>query len=267
QIAPVFAAITAEAGEKTAPAPDYGLAPASPAPKTTQAAPVAEGVNKPIPQPPATASAPRVLLVGGGSSHDFNKWFNEADRAILSTLKPAYLEYTDNANGVAAVLKNIDVLVWSANQPIASETAKALTEHVNAGKGLVIVHPGIWYNWKNFPEWNRDIVGGGSRGHDKYGEFQVDVVDHDHPVMNGVSDKFRISDELYYSTPDPSGVPIRVLANAISPASGKTFPQVWIVQHAKARIAAITLGHDEKSHNLPEYQKLLKNAVNWASGK
>ena len=42
---------------------------------------------------------------------------------------------------------------------------------------------------------------------------------------------------------------------------------MWIVQHSKARIAAITLGHDEKSHALPEYQALLKNAVQWAAGK
>ncbi|MHA3772231.1 PVC-type heme-binding CxxCH protein [Verrucomicrobiota bacterium sgz303538] len=267
QVAPVFAAITAEGGDKAAPAPNYGLAPSAPAPKPAQAAPVAAGVNTPIPAPPATASAPRVLLVGGGSSHDFNKWFNEADRAILASLKPAYLEYTDNANGVPAVLKNIDVLVWSANQPIAAETAKALTEYVNAGKGLVIVHPGAWYNWNNFPQWNREIVGGGSRGHDKYGEFQVDVTDHDHPITSGITDKFRISDELYYSTPDPNGTPIRVLAQATSPISGKTFPQVWVVQHPKARIAAITLGHDAKAHNLPEYQALLKNAVRWVSGK
>ena len=33
-----------------------------------------------------------------------------------------------------------------------------------AGKPLILLHPGLWYNWNNFPEWNREVAGGGSRG-------------------------------------------------------------------------------------------------------
>jgi type 1 glutamine amidotransferase len=85
--------------------------------------------------------------------------------------------------------------------------------------------------------------------------------------MAGVPEQFKISDELYYSTPDPAGTPIDVLATATSPSSGKTFAQVWIVKHPKSRIVAITLGHDAKAHDLPAFKTLLKNAVNWAAGK
>ena len=69
--------------------------------------------------------------------------------------------------------------------------------------------------------------------------------------MAGLPEKFKISDELYNFIPDPQGTPIEVLAQATSPLSGKTFPQVWIVKHPKAKIVCITLGHDGAAHDLP----------------
>ena len=85
--------------------------------------------------------------------------------------------------------------------------------------------------------------------------------------MKGVPASFDITDELYNYIADPNATPIEVLATATSPKSSKTFPQVWIVKHPKARIVGLTLGHDAKAHDLPEYQALLKNAIAWAAGK
>jgi len=85
--------------------------------------------------------------------------------------------------------------------------------------------------------------------------------------MAGLPAKFKITDELYNFVPDPTATPIEVLAQTVSPKSGKTFPQVWIVKHPKSRIVCITLGHDGRAHDLPEYQTLIKNAFQWAAGK
>jgi type 1 glutamine amidotransferase len=134
------------------------------------------------------------------------------------------------------------------------------------GNGLVIVHAGAWYNWSTFPQWNRDIVGGGARSHDRYGEFEVTVKDTVHPIMAGVPPTFRIRDELYHSAPEPGGAEIIPLAEGRSPVTGKVFPVVWVVKGTgKARIACITLGHDQAAHDSAEYQTLLKNAVRWAA--
>ena len=82
-----------------------------------------------------------------------------------------------------------------------------------------------------------------------------------------VSASFKISDELYHFEADPKGTPIEVLATAYETKSGKTYPMVWIVQHPKARIVGLALGHDGKAHDLPEFKQLLRNAINWAAGK
>ena len=88
-----------------------------------------------------------------------------------------------------------------------------------------------------------------------------------HPITKDVPPAFEITDELYNYAADPAGNPIEVLAEATSPKTGKSFPQVWIVKHPKARIVGLTLGHDARAHDLPAYQTLLKNAVNWAAAK
>jgi uncharacterized protein len=42
---------------------------------------------------------------------------------------------------------------------------------------------------------------------------------------------------------------------------------IWTVKHPKTRIAGITLGHDGRAHNLPEFQRLLKNAIDWCMAR
>ena len=221
-----------------------------------------------VPQPPATkpANGPRVLIVGGGSSHDFVKFFGGTDKATLASVC-GWVDFTQNANGVPAILDRVDVLVWSANQPVSSATTKALLDFANRGGAIVAHHPGTWYAWKNFPEWNLQIVGGGTRGHDALGAYTVKITNAAHPITKGVPASFEITDELYNYNADPAGNAIEVLAEATSPKTGKTFPQVFIVKHPKARIVGITLGHDARAHDLPAYQALLKNAVQWAAGK
>jgi type 1 glutamine amidotransferase len=118
---------------------------------------------------------------------------------------------------------------------------EAIAAHAAAGKGLVLLHPGLWYNWANWPAYNRELAGGGSRGHDAYGEFEVMASGVKHPLMQGVPENFKLSDELYYYEADPAGTPIQVLATARSKSKNKDFPQVFVVNHPKARIAGVTM--------------------------
>ena len=251
-VAPTFVAITAEIGEPSA--------------QSGEVKNIAS--EKPAAEPFAWGPGIHVLLVGGGSSHDFNKWFNLADRAIVTASGKASANYTDKMGRVAEGLKNADVLGWSSNQPIDDAAARrAIFDFVEAGKGLLLMHPGLWYNWKDWPEYNRVLAGGGARSHDKYGEFEITVTQPNHPIMKGVPSKFTISDELYHSEIDPQGTAIEVLATAYEVKSGKTFPSIWIVKHPKARIVCIAPGHDGKAHELPAYQTILQNSVTWAAGK
>ena len=253
-VAPTFVAITAETGE----AGEAAVKPAvSETSKTVVATPSFQW-----------AGGIRTLIVGGGSSHDFGKWFQAADSATLSEGGKASVNYTDQPNAILATLKELDVLYLSNNQPLP-ETAlrKGIFDFAASGKGLLLVHAALWYSWKDWPEYNRTLVSGGARGHDRFGEFEVTIDDPSHPVTAGVPRTFRISDELYHFERDEQGPPIQILATGKNLTTGKSYPVAWITKHAKARIVCISLGHDDKAHFNPAYKALLRNSMIWSAGK
>ena len=125
----------------------------------------------------------------------------------------------------------------------------------------------LWRNWRDWPEYNRILVGGGATSHDSYGEFEVTVTAPDHRLMAGVPHTCRLKDELYHFVPDTNGAPRQVLAEGRNLATGKTWPLVWVTEHPKAKIVCCTLGHDAASHDLPAYQTILRNSLAWMAEK
>lgn len=217
---------------------------------------------------PEKKKAIRVLLVGGGSSHDFDRWYKQEDVATLQKDGFASVEYTSDPTTILSKLAGIDVLYLANNQPISDDaTRKAIFAFVDSGKGLVLAHPALWYNWNDWPEYNQKLVGGGSKGHNKYGPFDVTLTNTKHPVTKGVPATFGLKDELYYYIAAPSATPIEVLATAKAADSDKVFPSIFIVKYPKGKIVGIALGHDAESHTIEPYKTMLRNAVKWAAGK
>lgn len=210
----------------------------------------------------------RTLIVGGGSSHDFDKWYKEVDSRTLEKDSLASVLYTSDISTILGQLQSIDVLFLTNNQPMKDpELRKAIFAFVESGKGLILAHPALWYNWKDWPEYNLQLAGGGSNGHDKYGPFEVKVLDSKHPVTKGLDKTFTLKDERYYYKADAKGPGITVLANSSVAGSSDIFPSVFIVNNKKSRIVGIALGHDAESHDLPVYQALIRNAVKWVAHK
>ncbi|MEZ0277158.1 MAG: ThuA domain-containing protein, partial [Roseimicrobium sp.] len=215
-----------------------------------------------------------VLIIGGGSSHNFIKFFGEVDSATLKTAGFT-VHYTEDRDQAAAELANADVALISVNRQFFDSPTyrKALFDRVAAGKGVVMLHPGTWYAYPRWPELNAQIVGGGSKGHDKLGPYTVSVLKKDHPIMKGVPATFDVVDELYYMNAKPEEIPagtaaIEVLAET-SPSQkfGKPHPSVWITKNDKTRIVGIALGHDERTHGDAAFKSILVNAVKWCAGK
>ena len=140
------------------------------------------------PQTSSAANEPakKILIVGGGDSHDFDRWFNEEDTA---TLEAAGFDvaYTDDPSTVASRLKDIDLLYLSNNQPMTDPLLREfIFDYADTGNPLLLVHPALWYNWEDWPEYNRELAGGGSRSHGPYGAFDITVTNTNHPLVNGL---------------------------------------------------------------------------------
>lgn len=204
-----------------------------------------------------------ILIVGGGEHHDFDRWFDREDREILSETG-AEVRYTDNPDEILPELSSLDILYLSNNQPLPEpELRSRIFDFVESGKGLLLVHPAIWYNWEDWPEYNRDLVGGGSHSHPPYGEFEVVVTDPDHPVMASVPERFTITDELYRFEKDEEGSDIHVLAVGIEEETGEEYPVAWTLEYGEGRVVNITLGHDEEAHRHEAFRAMLKNSIEW----
>jgi putative heme-binding domain-containing protein len=288
---PVIVAVTADI-EGRGPAPldaDVSKRPPPPAKGKGKGKAKSEAVSTPETGPkeggkgdgPLVPAAPvqweagktRVLVIGGGSSHNFKDFFGTTD---VATLKAGgfSVHYTEDRDQAAAELANADVAVISVNRKFFDTTVyrKAMFDFAAAGKGIVMLHPGTWYGFAGWPELNAQIVGGGARGHDKIHPFEVKTVKA-HPVMEGVPASFTIEDELYYVNAEADKIPagtakIEVLAET-SPSDKyqKSHPSVWITEHPKARIVGMAPGHDARTHDHPGYRQLLINAAKWVSGK
>lgn len=281
KIAPVVVAITADlkgtAGFQAA------SGDASPTPKKgpAQKGTAKKGAKKGGPnEPPPVPASPvqweegktKVLIIGGGSAHQFNTFFGGTDSATLR--EAGYTtHYTEDRDQATAQLAVADVAIISVNRSFFDTPAyrAALMARIDSGKGVIMLHPGTWYGYKAWPELNAQVVGGGARGHDKLGPFQVNVLKKDHAIMAGVPATFDVEDELYYinSEGTPEGtLPIEVLAET-SPSQkySQPHPSVWITKNDKARIVGIALGHDERVHDHPAFKSLLINASNWVAGK
>ena len=99
-----------------------------------------------------------VLSVGGGSSHDFNRWFNQVDSVTLSANGAASFQYTEKFQDILPAIKGLDVLYLSSNQPLNDPLLrKGIFDFADAGHGLLLFHPALWTNWKT----GRNIPGTG----------------------------------------------------------------------------------------------------------
>lgn len=206
----------------------------------------------------------KVLIVGGGSAHDFDRWFNEVDSETLESAG-ADVEYTDQPRRILGLLgQGVDVLSLTNNKPMPGEKLRdSIFRFADNGNGILIVHASVWYNWEDWPRYNRELVAGGSRSHVDLGEFSVEVTDPDHPVMEGVPANFSIVDELYRYEHGSDSPSINVLARGTNPNNGESYPVVWTVDWTGGRILCTSLGHDGRAHNHEAYKTLIRNAVEW----
>ena len=150
----------------------------------------------------------KVLIVGGGSSHPYGPVYNTIDTGILDAAGFS-VNYTEDRDQAATELAGADVALLSVNRQYfdTPEYRKAVFDFAAAGKGIVLLHAGVWYMWPTWPDVHQQIIGGGTRSHDRIAPFSVNVIKPAHAVMQGVPASFTVEDELYHMNAEPDRTP------------------------------------------------------------
>ncbi len=182
--------------------------------------------------------------------------------------------------------------------PWPEETKKAFVEYVRNGGGVVIYH----FACAAFPDWPEynEIIGlggwggrneksgpyvrwrdgkvvldyspGRGGGHGPMQAFQVVIREPNHPITQGLPEKFmHVEDELYGWLRGPAKN-LTVLATAFAPkekgGSDEHEPILFTVQYGKGRVFQIALGHTAKELKSVAFIVPFQRGAEWAaSGK
>lgn len=231
--------------------------------------------------PPAETPRPRaqVLLVTGANNHDWEftsklvaRVLEESGRFdVTVTSKPGETLAQEDLQQYQAIFLDYNGPRWG----LAAE--RRFDQAVRSGVGVVVMHAAN----NAFPGWIdfETLVGHCWRegtGHGRFHEFDVEMVDRDHPVTRGLPNLIAHPDELYHRLKFMHGAKHRVLAHAYSdPETGGTGnyePMVMILEHGKGRIFHTPLGHvwrnqpaTHKSVEDVQLQLLLVRGTEWAA--
>jgi putative membrane-bound dehydrogenase-like protein len=159
----------------------------------------------------------------------------------------------------AATLKYYDVLMIYGNQTAITPSQEgALLSFVEGGKGLVALHAAsaMFTNSDKYIA----LVGAQFQRHAPATEFKVEVVQPNHPVMQGVQ-SFTSFDEPYeHVKHNPQG---RTVLMERPDPSGAREPWTWVRTEGQGRVFYTASGHDERTWDRLEFQKMVENAVLW----
>lgn len=228
----------------------------------------------------ADAAKPRILVVSGANNHDWS-WTAESLRDILVesgrfevdvTLEPG----KDLAD--AAKLGSYAALLLDYNGPRWGDQAEAaFLQAVKGGVGVVVVHAAnnAFNGWTEYERmvglcWRKGT------GHGRFHPFDVEVVDHYHPVTAGMDGMTKHPDELYHRLVHMHDAEFRVLMSAYADpktgGSGRHEPMATATTYGKGRVFHTPLGHVWKnvpasraSHTDPQFRLLVQRGTEWAA--
>ncbi|MFI5453379.1 ThuA domain-containing protein [Pedobacter sp. UC225_61] len=222
------------------------------------------------------------LYENGGHHLDYSKaavvWLNK--QAEENNFAIDYIQNTDKID--SAFLSNYQLFIQLDYPPYAwkDKAVKAFENYVDNGKGgwIGFHHAtllgefdgyGLWpwfYKFMGQIKFKNYIA--------KFAKGKVNVEDHKHPIMKGVSPSFWVEKEEWY-TYDKSPRPnVKVLASVdegtYEPKDGITMgdhPVVWTNPAYTSRNVYIFMGHSPILFESKDYTTLFKNAIFWAVGK
>lgn len=208
------------------------------------------------------ASGPiRVLFLG----HEDLRVHNSSTAAAVLMEKlgreAIYFDYVTTPDCLnRETLSHYDALMLYANHPkIAPEQFAALSEFVESGHGFLPIHSASAC-FGNEPRFIA-LVGARFKKH-ATGVFKATIVDKAHPVMQGVNE-YETWDETYVHD-QHNTLGRRILAERMEGAMRE--PWTWVREQGKGRVFYTASGHDKRTWENADFQKMLRNAIIWSVG-
>lgn len=159
-------------------------------------------------------------------------------------------------------LKSLDLIVplWTMGS-IEREQLRGVLEAVRGGVGIGGVHGGMCDAFRQATDWQW-MTGGQWVAHPGGDgvQYTVKIVDHLHPITNGLAD-FEVCSEKYYMHVDPA---VHILA--VTYFDELAMPVAWTKRWGDGRVFYCSVGHNAKSAGEPQALELITRGLLWAAG-
>ena len=143
---------------------------------------------------------------------------------------------------------------------------------------MVIIHA-TNNSFVGWTEWEKMIALlwiNGTTGHGKFHPYDVNYMDHEHPITKGLPDMKAHPDELYHKLVNTQNAKFNLLASAMSSkdsgGTGNVEPMALVLDYGKGHVFHTPLGHvwtnsfDSKVSVVdPQFRVLLCRGTEWAA--
>ncbi len=198
----------------------------------------------------------QTLVFAGGEIHDY-KSCGKAAYDTLAQCDDFELTMVEEDLSVLEKLDPYDLIVFYYTVGSITDAQKnGLLNFVASGKGFAGFHSAA-DSFRDCPDY-RAFIGGHFVTHPHYRDYQVSVVDSEHPITEGITE-FTVRDEQYITDYDPR---VNVLASALW--KGQAMPVVWTKGWGNGRVFYLALGHDGPACEHEMFKLLLQRGARWA---
>jgi hypothetical protein len=261
-------------------------------------------------QSKTAAEPVRVLIVDGMNNHDWlaatsavRGFLTRSGRFLVdvSTTPPATASarewdgWRPDFTGYQAVIVNFNSGDKANSVRWPPRVEVSFEKYVRDGGGAVFLHAAnnAFLNWKAYNEmiglgWREKSFGPGLRvtedgkvvevpkgagfdpGHGPRHDFQVHVLDRDHPITRGMPSVWmHPSEQLTHGQHGPAQG-LTILTYALSDVTHQNEPMDWVRAYGKGRVYVTMLGHTWKGEADPDiycagFQTLFSRGVEWAA--
>jgi hypothetical protein len=203
----------------------------------------------------------KTLLFTGGEIHDWKGCGHAIAEALAQDQDFEVSRAEDDLSALNAeriAPYGLIVFYYTVGE-ITDAQKNGLLNHIASGKGYVGIHSAA-DSFRDCPEY-RAMVGGHFATHPDFRQYQVSVVDPEHPITKDLVE-FNVTDEQYVLDYDPR---VRVLCSALW--RGHAVPVAWTKPWGNGRVFYLALGHNADACRHEMFRLLLLRGAKWAVGR
>ncbi|MCB0666296.1 MAG: ThuA domain-containing protein, partial [Saprospiraceae bacterium] len=190
------------------------------------------------------------------------------------------VDATDSAKiFMSPTLKEYDAIIFSNtnNETFDNEAQKiAFQDYIRSGGGFVGIHSATGSE-RNWP-WYWKLVGGKFMRHPRFQQFEIEVIDRDHPSTRFLPDVWIREDECYFiNKQNPANHVLlaarlpNILDDKKAEYPGDTWgdlvPLAWCHEFDGGRQWYTALGHSIEHYQDPMLMQHILGGIEWVTGK